>query len=121
MKLLFLFLDGVGLGVNDGRINPLAAVRMPNLENILDGGNLTQNQEIPITTKRATLLAIDACLGVAGRPQSASGQSALLTGKNIPALIGQHYGPKPNAEIKAILENQNIFSELKTLATGFVC
>jgi 2,3-bisphosphoglycerate-independent phosphoglycerate mutase len=113
MKLLFLFLDGVGLGLNDVRINPLAAVRMPNLENILNGCNLIQNQEIPITTKRATFLALDACLGVDGRPQSASGQTALLTGKNIPALIGQHYGPKPNAEIKAILENQNLFSEFK--------
>jgi hypothetical protein len=37
----------------------------------------------------------------------------LLTGENVPSLIGQHYGPKPNAEIRALLENGNIFSTLK--------
>ncbi len=30
-------------------------------------------------------------------PQSGSGQAALLTGLNVPALIGGHYGPWPSA------------------------
>ena len=114
MKLLFLFLDGVGLGPDDANSNPLAIAKMPNLKTILNGHRLIQNQSIfPISTQRATLLALDACLGVEGRPQSASGQATLLTGKNVPALIGQHYGPKPSPEIRAILENGNLFNRFK--------
>jgi hypothetical protein len=114
MKLLFLFLDGVGLGINDPMINPFAAIRMPNLENILNGHRLLKNlTPLPLSTKRATLISLDACLGIEGRPQSASGQAAILTGKNIPAILGEHYGPKPNPKIRTILENGNLFSRLK--------
>jgi len=62
---------------------------------------------------RATLLALDACLGVPGRPQSASGQAAILTGHNVPFAIGGHYGPKPNPAIAAHLQNGNLFARLK--------
>jgi len=114
MKLLFLFLDGVGLGADNPEINPFAAVRMPTLQNILDGHKLIHDHTtFPVTTQRSTLLALDACLGVAGRPQSATGQATILTGKNVPALIGQHYGPKPTPEIRKIVENGNLFSILK--------
>jgi len=114
MKFLFLFLDGVGLGADDAENNPLAASRLPNLENLLGGQRLIQeHQSFPIHTERATLLTMDACLGIEGRPQSASGQATLLTGKNVPALIGQHYGPKPNPEIRTIIENGNLFYRLK--------
>jgi len=58
-------------------------------------------------------MQLDACLGIEGRPQSASGQATLLTGENVPQSIGQHYGPKPNTEIRSILENGNLFSKLK--------
>jgi len=114
-RLLFLFLDGVGLGPDDIETNPLAAARMPHLESLLEGRRLVQNLEtFPISTRRATLLSLDACLGVEGRPQSASGQASLLTGKNVPLLTGQHYGPKPNAAIRAIVENGNLFSQLES-------
>ena len=48
-----------------------------------------------------------------GRPQSASGQAALLTGRNIPAAIGGHYGPKPNPAIAAHLKDGNLFAWLR--------
>ena len=113
MSFLFLFLDGVGLGSNNKNSNPFAGNQMPNLEEILGGQALTEMLgSTPITTQRATFLSIDACLGIGGRPQSASGQAAILTGKNIPLIIGEHYGPKPSADIKLILEENNLFSEL---------
>ena len=114
MKFLFLFLDGVGLGADDVEINPFACTPMPNLEALLDDQRLIQDhQRLPVQTERATLLPLDACLGVEGRPQSASGQATLLTGKNVPVIIGEHYGPKPNPEIQAIVENGNLFNKLK--------
>jgi hypothetical protein len=117
MKFLFLFLDGVGLGADDPETNPFAKVELPHLQSLLNGYRLIQNQFTKTIAPRATFLPLDACLGVEGRPQSASGQAALLTGKNIPQRIGQHYGPKPNAEIRSILEEGTLFSQLKD--TGF--
>ncbi|MBC8331610.1 MAG: hypothetical protein H8E28_06490 [Anaerolineae bacterium] len=115
MRLLFLFLDGVGLGDDDPDLNPFARARMPNLVNLLAGQCLHALEgKLPFHGVRASLVPIDACLGIPGLPQSASGQATLLTGENIPKLIGEHYGPKPNAAIRAILESDNIFKRLQT-------
>jgi len=46
---------------------------------------------------------------VPGRPQSASGQATILTGRNIPAAIGEHYGPRPNPAIRALVRADNLF------------
>ncbi|MEN8173301.1 MAG: metalloenzyme domain-containing protein [Chloroflexota bacterium] len=113
LKLLFLFLDGVGLGVDDVANNPFAATTMPHLEALLGGRRMAglAADEI-IKTEAATLFSLDACLGIEGRPQSASGQATLLTGINIPKILGHHYGPKPNLEIREILQNGNLFKLL---------
>lgn len=109
MKLLFIFLDGIGLGRNDPDINPLARAKMPTMNALLDGGSLLKDSA-PFEGKHATLLAIDPSVGVNGLPQSATGQAILLTGVNIPAEIGYHYGPKPNPEVAAYLNGGTIFS-----------
>jgi len=111
MRFLFLFLDGIGLGENDPEINPLARANMPALKSLLGGRTLTRHAA-PYEGNRATLVAADAGLGVDGLPQSATGQAVLLTGKNIPAEIGYHYGPKPDAATASHL-SQTIFSNLK--------
>lgn len=112
MHLLFLFLDGVGLGVDDPAVNPLVKAAMPHLRTLLGGRSLTRSAA-PFDGGRATLLPLDATLGVGGQPQSATGQAALLTGLNVPAAIGYHYGPKPNPEVSAFLTNGNLFSRLR--------
>jgi 2,3-bisphosphoglycerate-independent phosphoglycerate mutase len=114
---LFLFMDGVGLGANDPAINPFAATEMPNLQNLLGGERLLL-EAIPkdksqLVTQRATLVALDACMGVPGSPQSATGQAALLTGQNVPAQLGYHYGPKPNQAVASFLRNGSLFRILK--------
>ena len=40
MKVLFLFLDGIGLGSDDPVINPFAKVDIPYLEGLLEGKKL---------------------------------------------------------------------------------
>ncbi len=112
MRLLFIFLDGVGLGANDPQVNPLARASMPYLENLLGGHKLLAGVA-PLVKQRASLYALDAGLGVPGLPQSATGQAVLLTGANIPAQIGEHYGPKPNPPIAAALHNGTLFSRLR--------
>lgn len=111
MRLLFLFLDGIGLGKNDPEINPFVRANMPTLKSLLGGQTLTCNA-VPYEGERATLVAADASLGVDGLPQSATSQAVLLTGKNVPAKIGYHYGPKPDLATASHL-GQTIFSILK--------
>ena len=113
MHILFLFLDGVGLGSDDPDINPFTRADMPNLRALLGGNPLTASTA-PLETERATLVALDASLGVEGLPQSATGQAVLLTGINIPKEIGEHYGPKPNPAVASYLENgTTLFSWLR--------
>lgn len=109
MNLLFLFLDGIGLGEDDPEINPFARAEMPYLESLLGGKKLTKSAA-PFESDLLTLKAIDPNLGVKGLPQSATGQAVLLTGINIPAELGYHYGPKPNPEVAKYLDGQTIFS-----------
>lgn len=104
MHILFLFIDGLGLGPDDPASNPLAAAPMPRLRRLLGRRGLLASAA-PFHGRRASLLALDACLGVPGLPQSATGQSVLLTGQNVPARIGEHYGPKPNPPVASHLHD----------------
>ncbi len=112
--ILFLFLDGVGLGDKDPGTNPFAAANLPTLHSLLQGNRLldtTPTLDNPQT--HSLFIPTDASMGVAGPPQSASGQATILTGLNVPAIIGGHWGPKPNEAITVILQRENVF---KTLA-----
>lgn len=109
MKVLFIFLDGIGLGANDPEINPFARAKMPNLNSLLEGRSLFK-ESAPFYGERATLLGIDPNVSVDGLPQSATGQAILMTGVNIPAELGYHYGPKPNPEVAAFLNGETLFS-----------
>lgn len=111
MSILFIFLDGVGLGDDDAKNNPFATVNLPTLTRFTRGRRWLR--DLPrIESDDAVFIPIDATLGVAGRPQSATGQATLLTGLNVSQMIGRHYGPKPNPEITAILEQNNLFKWL---------
>jgi hypothetical protein len=105
-------MDGIGLGADDPQINPFALANTPTLLELL-GGKRLMVDSVPFVGTRASLLSLDACLGIGGMPQSATGQATLLTGQNVPAALGYHYGPKPNHQIATFLQNGNIFSALK--------
>jgi len=111
MTVLFIFLDGVGLGGNDPTVNPFIYAEMPNLRKILAGQGLLA-QTAGYHGEYGSLLALDATLGVGGLPQSATGQAVLLTGRNVPAEIGYHYGPKPDKATAQSLVDGGIFGDL---------
>ena len=111
MRVLFIFMDGIGLGEADPEANPFARAPMPFFHSLLGGRSLLRDST-PYEGERASLLPLDANLGVQGLPQSATGQAVLLTGRNIPAEIGYHYGPKPNREVAATLQDGAIFGRL---------
>ncbi|MBI4772330.1 MAG: hypothetical protein HY784_18375 [Chloroflexi bacterium] len=111
MHILFLFVDGVGLGPDDPASNPFAVARLPPLASLTGGRALLAG--LPrLEGERATFIPTGAALGVPGLPQSASGQAAILTGRNVPAEIGRHYGPKPDAHIAEIIERSSVFKRL---------
>lgn len=88
---------------------------MPALTAALGGRRLLA-EAAPCAGPDASLVPIDACLDIPGDPQSATGQAALLTGRNVPAEIGEHYGPKPNPAVAASLRRGSLFTEV--LARG---
>jgi 2,3-bisphosphoglycerate-independent phosphoglycerate mutase len=107
--VLFLFLDGVGLGPPDSAVNPLRAAETPTLHRLLEGRSLDADLE-PFHGTRASFRPVDATLGVEGTPESATGQTALLTGVNTAKAIGGHYGPKPDARLRPILQRHNLLA-----------
>lgn len=111
MKLLFLFLDGIGLGEDNPETNPFVRANMPYLESLLGNKKLIKSS-VPIENDQVSLLAVDPNLGVKGLPQSATGQGVLVTGINIPEKLGYHYGPKPNPEVAEFLKHDTIFHKV---------
>ena len=56
---------------------------------------------------------IDACLGVEGVPQSATGQATMFTGLNCAAAIGKHCEGFPGPALREIISEDNLFIQLK--------
>ena len=110
-RVIFLFLDGVGLGEDNRAINPLAARQFPTLGRLLDEYAPVASTG-RLTTSACELVPTDANLGISGRPQSATGQTAILTGINAQQRLGEHYGPRPDARVRAILDEASIFEHL---------
>ena len=54
---------------------------------------------------------LDARLGYEGLPQSATGQTALLTGRNGAQIMNGHYGPWPGPSLKKELIKGTLFSD----------
>ena len=100
----FVFLDGVGLGPASGS-NPFVRASMPALRRLLDGPLVLGP---PLVREQLLFLPMDACLGVAGLPQSATGQTALFTGLNAPALVGAHVPAHPSHALRDVIAEHSI-------------
>jgi hypothetical protein len=109
MPVLLLFLDGVGLGEWDPAWNPFVGARTPTLHRLL-GQPLAGHDRLELDG--ALLIPTDATLGVPGLPQSATGQTALLTGLNAPALVGRHVTAYPTAALRDLLARCSLFARL---------
>lgn len=105
------FMDGVGLGSADPHSNPFATAVLPHLTTLL-GENWYTRERGRITTPRASLVPTDATLGVPGKPQSATGQATILTGRNAPQVVGEHYGPKPNTAVANLIHQGTLFHDV---------
>lgn len=96
MKIVFLFIDGVGLrdSATDNPVNPEVC---PTLCRLI----------------RQHAKPIDACLGVEGLPQSATGQATMFTGVNCSAAMHRHCEGFPGPELRKIIGENNLFLQLE--------
>ena len=95
MRIIFLFIDGVGLreAAADNPVNPEVCPVLCRL--------LSEHSK-----------PIDACLGVEGVPQSATGQATMFTGINCAAAMGKHCEGFPGPALRKIVEDNNLFLQL---------
>ena len=106
MAVIFLFVDGVGLGKR-GAENPFFESTYESFQ-ILSDGDFYENPKV-IIQHNHLFKPIDANLDVEGLPQSGTGQTTLFTGVNASKEIGKHFGPYPHSGIKPLLKKQSIF------------
>jgi hypothetical protein len=105
MSVILFFVDGLGIGTR-GAHNPF--------DGLTEAAPLAVFQdEEPLIVFDGRLVRTDACLGVEGRPQSASGQTTILTGVNAPAKLGYHKQGFPNEALREIISEHSIFLQLK--------
>ena len=97
MKVLFLFIDGVGLraAATDNPVNPEVCPALCRL-----------------ITKHGK--PIDARLGIDGPPQSATGQATMFSGVNCAAAMGKHCEGFPGPNLRKIIETDNLFKQLRS-------
>ena len=113
-----LFLDGVGLGVDDPDVNPFARAATPALT-ALAGARWTDAWAEGVVAGAARAVgALDASFGHANLPQSATGQTALLTGRDAVAARGRPYGPWPGPTLSALLERDGLFHDAARVGGG---
>ncbi len=110
-----VFVDGIGLGVPDPATNPLVRAETPTFRRLL-GRPLAGRTAV--RTPVAAMVPLDAQLGVPGLPQSATGQVAILTGENAPALVGRHVTAYPTPSLRVLLEERGLFTRLRQLGIG---
>lgn len=104
-SVLLFFIDGLGIGERAGN-NPLA-----NIENVEPLAHFINEPSHIIFD--GVLAPTDARLGVEGRPQSASGQTTILTGVNAPRVLGAHKQGFPNQTLRDVIAEHSIFRQLK--------
>jgi 2,3-bisphosphoglycerate-independent phosphoglycerate mutase len=96
MKMILMFIDGIGIGKND-LLNPFMKANIPNWHSFFNNYSVFE---------------ADASLGVTGLPQSATGQTSIYTGKNAPKAVGRHISARPTATLAEMVNNDNIFKIL---------
>lgn len=112
-RLLLLFADGIGLGV-EAAANPFVAQPTPALMHALGGSMVSARAGTrrEVDGAPVALAALDAVLGVPGLPQSGTGQTTLFTGVNAQAAIGHHVPALPGPRLRAILAEHSVLKRL---------
>ncbi|HVN48425.1 MAG TPA: peptidase [Bacteroidota bacterium] len=118
-RVVFLFLDGVGIGKNNPSVNPMLQADIAALR-WLCGGTVPVQPFQDRCSEHAHILSVDATLGVAGLPQSGTGQVSIFTGVNGAKKFGRHFGPYPPSPLHPILAKKYLLLQLQQLGKRVV-
>jgi len=111
-SVLFIFLDGVGIGKDDPKINPFVSGKINFLEKIFNKIPVLNNQRLQ--NCNSFCFPVDANLGIINDiPQSGTGQTSIFSGANASELIGKHFGPFPHSLHLPLLKENSIYTELR--------
>ncbi|MEX0772269.1 MAG: alkaline phosphatase family protein [Balneolales bacterium] len=111
MSLIFLFIDGVGMGLPCVS-NPFHNKKYPFFEKAAGDQAFLQGFE-PVLKEEHLFKAVDTRLSVEGLPQSGTGQATIFSGRNAAKLVGRHFGPYPHSKTRALLEEESLFNSLQ--------
>lgn len=108
-RLLFVFLDGVGIGPADAEVNPFvaAAGRLPTLTALM-GGRAPTLDDPRVVGPHGQAFPLSATLDMEGTPQSGTGQVALLTGESAAEMFGRHFGPWTPVSLRPLVEERGV-------------
>lgn len=110
-KMLFLFIDGVGMGDDTGEHNPFVTQQLPFIHSFFPRNPFTRQGTCH--NRHTRVLALDACLETPGLPQSATGQTALFAGLNPCRVTGRHIHAFPTQALRDMLAEHSILRRLK--------
>lgn len=113
MSVLFIFIDGVGVGEKREE-NPLAKPAWSSFSYFTGADGLHKDCD-EVNETGILYSEIDANLGVEGLPQSGTGQTTLFSGVNASKIAGKHYGPYPITTTRYLLEEQSLFHKVMDL------
>lgn len=118
MAFYFIFWDGVGYGKKDPKVNPFFSAKLPTFHKLFNG-NIPSTTFKRFTSSNVSLSPVNTTLGIAGLPQSGTGQTSLMTGVNAAKLIGKHFGPHPYSTLIPIIKEKNLFTQLQKIGKTF--
>ncbi|MDD8018415.1 MAG: hypothetical protein PHP42_08580 [Bacteroidota bacterium] len=118
MSFYFIFWDGVGYGKKNPKVNPFFAAKLPTFQNFFQG-NLPSLSFKKFSSDVVSLSPVNTTLGVAGLPQSGTGQTAIMTGVNASKFIGKHFGPHPYSTLVPLIKEKNLFTRVQQLNKSF--
>jgi 2,3-bisphosphoglycerate-independent phosphoglycerate mutase len=104
-RIILIFVDGIGIGTRNQAINPCANADFRIFRHFKD-------ELFPKETDSGIILGLDATLGIPGLPQSATGQTTLLTGINAGKAIDRHLSGFPNKRLRELVSKNGLFAQL---------
>ncbi len=105
-SILLIFIDGLGIGKNDSHSNPFVKYGFNTFTTHFNQVPTLDNSFLNCNGK--FLFPIDANLGVAGIPQSGTGQASLFCGFNAAKHAGIHFGPFPHSTTHNMIKENHI-------------
>ena len=108
VAVFLFFVDGLGIEKADTTINPC-------INDDFDFLNIFNIQHPIARSLGGFARPVQATLGISGLPQSATGQTTLLSGINASGVLNKHLPGFPNEKLRTILKEHSLLKQIKEL------